>query len=317
MSESAPPSGCTWGRYLDELCAASGGLTALTHLLIRRASNATALPDDPGSIERALRRLRTKGNAPGGQYGRWLLKYFGVPSPLADTAKWMGQYHSRFSDLPLALREAQLWLWDRPPIAESPVAGWIDLGLAGVALARRRHDEALGRLARAKRRSPSAQASVEAALLEARLLSDLGQREAVTAALERAEPLVAQLPRGLERTCYQARLLDQRGYALAHARPPDLLAARALYAAIAETTAAPFVAFRRSHGLAYCDWKLGRRRRATTEARAALEHAGDAGLLRFREQALRLLAHLSPREEAKHLRARAAGIAQSLADTEW
>ncbi len=309
-TESTPPTGCTWARYLDELCEEHGGLTALTHLLIRRAKATTPLPDDPGSIERALRRLRGKGNAPGGQYGRWLLKYFGVPRSLADTARWMGQYHSRFSDLPIALRESQLWLWDRPPIAESPIGAWIHLGLAGVALARGHHEDAVARLARATAKSESAACAIEGALLEARLASDRRLADETERALGSAEALIPRLSAGIERESYRARLLDQQAYAFAHARPARLEDARRSYAAITANSS-PFIAFRRCHGLAYCDWKLGRKKSAISHARAALDHAGDAGMLRFREQALRLLAHLEPRH-ARRLRARAAAISLEL-----
>ena len=46
-------------------------------------------------------------------------------------------------------------------------------------------------------------------------------------------------------------------------------------------------------------------------ARAAVDHAGDAGLLRFRVLALRLLAHIEP-DEAHTLRRRAGRIIADL-----
>lgn len=305
------PLGCTWERYLAQLTREHGGWTALTHLLIRRAGRAVALPSDPGSIERALRRLRDRGNAPGGQYGRWLLRYFGVPRPLDDTARWMGQYHGRFADLPLALREAQLRLWDRPPIAESAAACWIHLGLASVALRRRDVDEARARLARGRRASGAA-AELEAALLDARLAMDAGEADRAGEVLAHVHHQLAQLPAGAERDCYHARWADQRAYHVIHAGPDARLAqAVRLYRSIDPRSAAPFARFRRDHGLAYCQWRLGDHRRALGHARAAVEHAGDAGLLRFRAMALHLLAHLAPRE-ARELRRRAAAIATEL-----
>jgi hypothetical protein len=84
-----------------------------------------------------------------------------------------------------------------------------------------------------------------------------------------------------------------------------------LYRSIDAGSTAAFARFRRDHGLAYCHWKLGDRRRALGQARAAVEHAGDAGLLRFRAMALQLLAHLAPRE-ARGLRRRASTIAAEL-----
>lgn len=304
---SSPPHGCTWERYVETLVAEHGGLTALTQLLIRRAGRHTPLPDDPGSIERALRRLRTRGNEPGGQYGRWLLKHFGVPAPLEQSARWMGQYHSRFADLPRSLRESQLWLWDRPPIAESSCAGWIQLGLASIALERGELDLAEERLARSASlsNSPPGNAgagTIEAELLAARLDSEHGRAAVVVDRLARVEGLLRSL-RGEERECYHARWVDQLAYSHAHARPPRYAEARALYASIPEGAKSAFARFRRSHGLAYCEWKLGRVARAAKYAQAAVEHAGDAGLLRFRAQALSLWAVIEPKRAAS-LRAR-------------
>jgi hypothetical protein len=312
-NEPVAPHGCTWGRYLEQLTAEHGGWTALTHLLIRRAGPKAELPADPGSIERALRRLRTKGNGPGGQYGRWLLKHFGVPRPLADAARWMGQYHSRFSDLALSVRESQLWLWDRPPIAESALACWVHLGLASVALSRGELAAALERQAKAARLAGDDVARLEASLLEARLTMEAKDAAATAAALDRAAVLLDRLPAGLEADCYRARWCDQRAYWLLHGPGPRRLREGwALYASIDEHSSSPFARFRREHGLAYCEWKLGHRSRAIAHARAAAENAADAGMLRFRAQALGLLAHLVPAKEAKALRARVAAIGREL-----
>jgi len=312
MADEVSPLGCTWERYLEQLTAEHGGWTALTHLLIRRAGEAIELPDDPGSIERALRRLRSKGNAPGGQYGRWLVRYFGVPQPLEDTARWMGQYHGRFADLPVSLREAQLRLWDRPPIAESPAACWIHLGLASVALRRGDRASAEQRLARVRGPSVPAAAQAEALLMHARLAMDGGDAAGAQRALDDAETPIAALADGVDRDCYRARWLDQRAYHLIHGGPkPQLAAAARLYRSIDARSPAAFALFRRDHGLAYCHWKLGDAARAAEHARAAVEHAGDAGLLRFRAMALELLAHIDPRQ-AGAARARARRIAAEL-----
>jgi hypothetical protein len=296
------PLGCTWQRYVEHLVDDHGGWTALTRLLIERAGPSAGLPDDPGTIERGLRRLRSRGNASGGQYGRWLLRHFGVPRPLEETARWMGQYHGRFADLPLSLCQSQLWLWDRPPIAESPAACWIHLGLAAVAM--RRDDLAEARLRLSKVRDttdPAAQ--VEVALLDARL-------EPTEEALTRARVCVDRLPPGGERDCYHARWADQRAYQAVHTGQ-DLNQARQLYESIPSGSPAPFARFRRDHGLAYCHWKLGDHGRACQHAMAAVSHAGDAGLLRFRVMALRLLARIEPRE-APELRSRADRMAAEL-----
>jgi hypothetical protein len=295
-NNDASPMGCTWQRYLEHLVDEHGGWTALTRLLIQRAGLSAGLPFDPGTIERGLRRLKTRGNAPGGQYGRWLLRYFGVPRPLEDTARWMGQYHGRFADLPLSLCEAQLWLWDRPPIAESPTACWIHLGIASVALRRRDLDGARLRLERAQDATHLA-AQVESALLAARLEMDAGRTSRASEALARAQAHIERLPPGGERDCYHARWADQRAYHLIHTGPqPDLAHATRLYQSINAHSPAAFALFRRHHGLAYCHWKLGDHDRALQHAHAAIDHAGDAGLLRFRVMALQLLAHIEPRK---------------------
>jgi tetratricopeptide (TPR) repeat protein len=307
----ASPMGCTWQRYLEHLVAEHGGWTALTRLLVQRAGPSAGLPIDPGTIERGLRRLRTRGNAPGGQYGHWLLHHFEVPRPLEDTAKWMGQYHGRFADLPVSLCQSQLWLWDRPPIIESAAAGWIHLGLGSVALRRRDLGGARLRLQRA-RASTDPAAQIESALLAARLEMDAGQPSLAENALAEAQVQIRQLPDAGERDCYHARWADQSAYQLIHAgSQPELPRAVALYRSINARSPAVFALFRRNHGLAYCHWKLGDHDQALQYARAALDHAGDAGLLRFRVMALQLLAHIEP-AEAPGLRLRADRIIAEL-----
>ncbi|MEM9073488.1 MAG: hypothetical protein AAGE52_33590 [Myxococcota bacterium] len=304
--ESVPPHGCSWSRWLDLLVEAHGSWAALVDALIRRAGSQVDLPEDPGSIEKGIRRLRTRGNAPGGQYGRWLLRFFRAPESLAATARWMGQYHSRFSDLPLSLRRSQLLLWDRPPVIESSLAAWIHLGIASVELAAGNGEAADERRRLAANRASDPEVHLEAALLDARLARDRNDPEGSTQALERAARLLEEV----DADDYRARLLDQQAYGVIR-DAQDLSRARDLYAAIPETTA--FSAFRRAHGLAYCDWKLARSG-AAEQARLAARHAGDAGLLSFRAMALELLAHIlgegaeAEEAEAEEARARAVAI---------
>lgn len=308
--------GCSWGQYIEHLRRTSGSFSALVDLLVHRASAEVELPGDPQSIERGLRRLARKGNQPGGQYGRWLLRHFEVPRPLAERARWMGQYHSRFSDLPLSICEAQLWLWDRPPICESRAASWIDLGLAGVAMRRRDRVAAAQRLARARGRPRlTPEVCAEAGLLAARLASDAGDSQLATRELDAVARALVAIGAGEVHDCYHARSCDQLAYRAAHpsaGQAPDLERARELYASIRADSLQPFVQFRRNHGLAYCEHALGRADVAMAHARAAVEHAGDGGLVRFRVMAIELEAHIVGGSRALELRERAARLARTL-----
>src|SRR5262249_10733931 len=117
---------------------------------------------------------------------------------------------------------------------------------------------------------------------------------------------------GGERDCYHARWADQRAYHLVHAGPvAHLKQAARLYRSINAGSPAAFALFRREHGLAYCHWKLSNHDRAIRHALAAVDHAGDAGLLRFRVLALQLLAHIAP-GEARGLNRRAGRIIAEL-----
>ncbi|WP_405796360.1 hypothetical protein [Streptomyces sp. NBC_01506] len=109
----------------------------------------------------------------------------------------MGQYHGRFADLPLSLREERLWLWDRPPIAESSSAGWIELGLASVAPRRRDVAGARLRLRLVRAGDVAALAArIEAALFEARLEMDAGRPARTGDLLTRTGAEIARLPPG-------------------------------------------------------------------------------------------------------------------------
>lgn len=120
----------TWGDYVERWVAEHGSWVALADTLIHRARPAIEIADDPLTVERGLRRLARRHHKPGGQYGRWMLRYFGVTRSVEQWLRWLGAYHTRFTDLPSSLRLEQLALWNRPPIAESALACWIHLGLA-------------------------------------------------------------------------------------------------------------------------------------------------------------------------------------------
>ena len=120
--ESAPgqksghdASGFTWGEYLEWLVRSLGSLTAVAEKL----SATRGFTEDIGSIERALRRLRDRGQAPGGKWGQRAIDVFGLPAHIETRVRWMGAYHSRFTDLPVAICEDLVRLWDHPPATDA------------------------------------------------------------------------------------------------------------------------------------------------------------------------------------------------------
>jgi hypothetical protein len=309
------PAALTWGEYVRAWTEDVGGWTQLANELIDRCgrtahAGAAEVPDDPQSVERGLRRLATRGHKPGGQYGRWMLRYFGFVAAVDELVKWMGQYHTRFADLPCGFRLEHLTLWNRPPIAESRLAAWIHVGIAHAHLSRREPAAAEHWLASARRLAPRAgpAAEIECQLAAAYMQADLATLDAID--LDRSELGV------LDQRVYRARLADQRAQLLTRAETPDVRAARALYDAIDETPYQPFVSFRRAVGLAYCAWKLDDRAQAIELAQRAVEHAGDGGLLRMRVNALNMLSRVLEGSAALATHERAARIAAQLEDEE-
>jgi MalT-like TPR region len=312
--------GLTWEAYVDHFVGEIGSWTALADELIRRASGSADPPVDLQSVEKGLRRLAQREHRAGGQYGRWMLRFFGVPTAVEDWARWLAQYHSRFADLPTSLRLEQLRLWDRPPVSESRIAPWIHVGLASVfhrmadlESCRRRLRLASGGAERA-----GAAATIEIKLLMARIATDESCRDEADQLFDQAEALLADnsITRD-DKLCYRARLLGQRAYHLT--KPPpgmdeDLRGALALFQQIEEDPALPFVSFRRCAGLAYCTWKLGDPEGGMRLARLAADHAGDGGFVRFRIMALNLLSGMLPRDEAREINARATRLAKQLED---
>jgi hypothetical protein len=320
-SEVLPPAGLSWADYVARWVSDRGGWVPLADELIFRAGESSSIPGDPHTVERGLRRLARREHRPGGQYGRWMLRYFGFTTPVARWLAWMGQYHSRFADLPSALRLEQLVLWNRPPVSESRLACWIHIGLASV-YERMLDDHGVEQwLARAERRASAAgsAAEIEVALFRGRLETDAGCRDAAAALYDRAEGLLdaTDLEPG-DALPYRARLADQRAYHLT--KPidgaPDHEGARALYTSIADEPYIPFVSFRRAAGLAYCAWKLGDAGEAERLARLAADHAGDGGLVRMRVMALNMLSRVLGPGRAHEVRARAARMAALLEDEE-
>ena len=314
-------AGYSWGEYVAHLVAEHGSLAAVALRLAERATT----PEDSASVERALRRLRQRGNLDGGDYGRRLLRVFGLPRPIEARVKWMGVYHSRFCDLPRSLCREQLRLWDRPPINESRARVWIELGLASAALRGQELEQAALHLRRARAAKPGEQAArVELALVEGFLASRQHDHARVEGALAEAQ---AQLESDAqedalapeERACLRVRWVDQRAYQLNNPRDgatPDWRVAMALYAALPAGELHPFVGYRRDAGLAYAHYKLGERDAAIRLTTAAIEHAGDGGYLRLRVMGLHLLARILGEQEGAPARARALAIARRLEDEE-
>ncbi len=313
MSREPAPA-LSWGEYIAKLAVEHGSLAALAVKLSRMAG----ADADAASVERALRRLRTKTHGDGGQYGRWLLRAFGMPREIEQRAKWMGVYHSRFTDLPVSLCLDQLRLWDRPPLAESRTRTWLELGFATCALRLDRLAEAEARLPQARGGHGIAAARIEARLLEAYIASRRGEPSTALAILESAEPLLhdAELDAD-ERVCLLARWLDQRAYQFLHpagGAAPNLEGATRAYERIPVRDAPFFAACKRESGLAYVCFRSGDRDRAVAHAENACRHAGDGGFVRLRISALGLLARVLGEPEGSEVRARAIRAARSLED---
>lgn len=299
----------TWADVVLVWRDRAGGWTALAEELVRRGGGRAELPDNLETIERGLRRLSRRGHGAGGQYGRWVERFFGTPPAIEGWLRWLGQYHSRFADLPVSLRRRQLEHWDRPPLSESAAGIWIDLGMASVGF--RLEDRAIleARLDRARRKlgRASVAARLEHALIRARV------DDADGAWLDEADALLDDPALSAEdAACYRARHLD----AVAYRRLREggtLEAARRLYEAIPDDTGIPFVAFRRALGLAYCAWKQGAPAEGKALALAAAGHAGDGGLVRLRAMAFNLASRI---DDDPALAARARALSARLEDEE-
>ena len=315
-----PPAGITWAEYVGRWVRDRGGWINLADELIHRVGDSAEIARDPQTVERGLRRLAKRGHKPGGQYGQWMIRFFGFTSSVERWVKWMGQYHTRFTDLPSGLRLEQLALWNRPPVSESRLSCWIDVGIAAAHLSRLDLESCRHWLERARRRAAlaGAAAEVEVHLLCARAETDDRDYEAAQRRYRLVEDLLddAGLPLADELP-YRARLQDQRAHHCTRppeGRRPDLARARRLYESIPEDPAMPFVLFRKFVGLAYCAWKLGDEKEAVRLAQLAVDHAGDGGLVRMRVMALNMLSRVLPDEEARRVRERARQMATLLED---
>ena len=306
-------AGWGWAEYLAALIEEYGTLAQVAWKLFEDGRG----DDDVGSIERALRRLRARGQRDGGVWGQRLLSRFGMPRSIEDRLVWMGVYHSLFNDLPVALCADQLRLWDTAPVAASPARVWLHLGAASLALRRRDFPAARALYDRAAATFPAVrdEARIEHALMTAYLESRTGPDAAQVAALEGAEALLAgaALSPG-DRACFAARLVDSWGFRDNHAGRPEEALAR--YRSLPRDDVHPFASYRREAGLAYGCLRAGDLQAARRHARAACDHAGDGGYTRLRVMGLILCARTEEPAAAGALIARARGIAARLGDDE-
>ena len=328
--------GFDWAELVDALVTREGSLSAVARVLAAER----AYTEQIESIERALRRLRSRGAQEGGAWGERVLRTFGLPAEVCARVRWMGCYHSRFTDLPRGLCLELLLPWERPPVSESPsAAAWLHLARASLCIRGRDDAGAALAMAKAARALPRADAgaTVEWCLVEAYRVGRTATVAERDALLDRAEEvlheLVAELASApgdpelaaelaLDLACWQARLVDQRAYALNKPRadedPAQHALAEALYRALPEG-GPPFARCRRANGLAWSVFKQGRTEEALALARQSVEAAGDAGSLRMRAMALSALARFleadeGTREAARACRVRARAIAQQLED---
>ncbi|MDC0672973.1 hypothetical protein [Nannocystis radixulma] len=310
--DSGHAAGFTWGDLLAALIEEHGTLSAVAWRLVEQAPG-----DDVASIERALRRLRRRGQLDGGVWGQRLLRVFGVPATVESRVRWMGLYHSPFGDLPLPLCLDQLRLWDRPPVSTSRARVWLHLGHASCALRARALDDAAAQLTRATAALAGLaghdDARVELALIEAYVASQRG--EPVHAALAAAERTLASgTLAAVDAACFRARLVDQRAYQLN--RAGDHAAALALFESLPADDVHPFASYRRDAGRAFGCFRAGRREEALALAWRACEHAGDGGYTRLRAMGLLLVARVQDGPAGAAARARARAIALRLDDGE-
>jgi hypothetical protein len=84
--DDAAEPGLSWAELLALLVESYGTLTAVAWRLIEHADG-----DDVASVERALRRLRGRGQREGGVWGQRVLRVFGVPASVEARLRWMGQ----------------------------------------------------------------------------------------------------------------------------------------------------------------------------------------------------------------------------------
>jgi hypothetical protein len=314
-AENATDPGFSWADHVAWLVEKHGSLAAVAE----RLSALRGYTEDVATIERALRRLRGRGQLDGGSWGGRVLAAFGLPSAVDARARWMGAYHSRFNDLPLSVCRDLVRLWDRPPISDAPASRiWLALAHTTCALRGNETEAAATHLRRARASFAKAppEARIELLLVEAFMASRTDVK-AVPPLLTQVEQLLNETMPKQDKACLHARWVDQSAYEKNRSGPgkrPDHAGAEALYRTIDEKVPAAFALCRRANGLAYARWKQGFSEEAAAFARHAAEHAGDGGHLRLRAMALNMLARIVGGSEGEQARQRATAIAASLDD---
>ena len=312
------PQPLDWGLLVEHHREAFGGWAALADTLIHHGPG--ELPSDAATVEKGLRRLAARGNKPGGQYGRWLLRHLGSPDDVTTWVRELGQYHSRLADLPTGARRQQLGAFDRPPVNESRLAVWIDLGIASVLHREKDSITSRQRLDRALRSAAAAGATAqaEAWLFAARFATDEGDRQTARNLFEQVDDVLGEIAEP-DRLCYAARLAGQRAFHFTRPAPgevEDLDKAKALFHSIDEGEGIPFVGFRKYGGLAWCAGRRGDRTEACRLARRSAEYAADGGLVRFRVMALLIHARFAGPADAEASFKRADRLADHLQDAD-
>ena len=309
--EAPPTAGApmAWAGYIDGLIAEHGSLAALCE----RLAGVRGFREDVESVGRALRRLRARGGQSGGVWGERLLRTFGLPASVHARLCFMGQYHSRFVDLPVPLAADLIQLWDRPPASESRSGRlWLSLARATLALREAAYDEAAQHLAAAPLAPGDTAGEIEVALGRAFIESRARPHE-IPGALAPVPALLAHVG-GADADCLRARYAGQLAHALN--RTGDVGPGLALHLALPDGAAVhPFARSRRANGIAYAQFRLGQIDAALASARLAATFAGDAGHVRLRAMALLMLSRIGGASaEAHDDRTRARAIATALGD---
>ena len=248
-----------WAGYIDGLIAEHGSLAALCE----RLGGVRGFREDVESIGRAVRRLRGRGGQSGGVWGERFLRTFGLPSSVHARLCFMGQYHSRFVDLPVPLARDLVQLWDRPPTSESRTGRlWLSLARATLALREVEHEEAAQHLAAAAASAPGdAAGQIEVALGSA-FVESRARPQDIPDALVPVPAWLAEVA-GSDADCLRARYIGQLAHA--HNRSGDVERGLALHLELPDgATVHPFARSRRANGIAYARF---RRRNLSTRLR--------------------------------------------------